>query len=85
MSSMNSINIDEKKDLELFKILLKKVKNIFSAIIGTGFGLRVIYNTLKYFNRCKIKFIYSRKKTKKAFLQKLKHLKKIQTLKVSIY
>lgn len=24
MSSMNSINIDEKKDLELFKILLKK-------------------------------------------------------------
>ena len=59
------------------------MKNIFSAIIGTGFGLRVIYNTLKYFNRCKIKFIYSRKKNKKSiFTKNLSTLKKFKPLKL---
>lgn len=58
------------------------MKKNFCAIIGTGFGLRVIYNTLKYINNCEIKFIYSRKKNKKSiFTRSLSALKKYKPLK----
>lgn len=38
------------------------MKNNLAAIIGTGFGLRVIYNTLKYLKIFKVKYVFSRKK-----------------------
>ena len=61
MESEKSINIDTPIDLELCKLIMKKM--IFSsAIIGTGYGLRVLSKCLLSIKNINLNYIFSRSK-----------------------